>query len=186
MLLFAVSIWCGYKSGVFVRLIKVAALVLAFYAAFFFAAVPLGWFPDGWMDDGFEVFNYEFEPGQVPYWLFAALIFVTVWMVGRLVARLFEAARPKGLAVGPNNVFGAVYGAVRGLLLALLIVALARLSPTIVEHQSWQHSEFAPKLEIVLNKVLAEVPPEFTQYFEPVEKHIGEDGIEDLYEDSGF
>ncbi len=185
VLLFAVSIWCGYKSGVSVRLIKVASLVLALYAALH-VPILLGWFPDSWVDGGFEFFDYEFEPGKIPYWLFAALIFVAVWMAGRLVAKLFEAARSKGKGAGLDNLLGGLYGAARGLVIAVLIVGLARLSPTIVEHEFWKQSEFVPRLEILVDRVLQETPEWFTQLFEPVQEHVGEDTIEDVYEGNGL
>ena len=186
VLLFVVSIWCGYRSGVSVRLVKVASLLLALYAALHVPTL-LGWLPDSWVDSEFKVFDYEFEPGKIPYWLFAALVFVAVWMVGRLVAKLFEAARPKGTAAGLDNLLGGLYGALRGLLIALLVVGLARLSPTIVEHEAWKQSEFVPRLEILVDKVLMETPQWFTELFEPVQRRVGEeDTIEDLYEDNGL
>lgn len=95
------------------------------------------------------------------------LCFITVLLVGAIVAFVLRKLVAGSGLSGSDRLLGMVFGLVRGLALVVLVVfvlgALFRRDPW------WQESRLLPTFEVGANWLAAHLPAEVARYLEPVE-----------------
>lgn len=130
----AASLLLGLWRGVVSEILALAAWVLAFFVAREFAA-PVS-----------EMFARLLPDRSMQYLAGFAAVFVGVLIVvgiARLVVSFLLRAVGLGLI---DRMLGAVFGIARGVLVVLIAVMLAGLTPLPREHW-WRDAVFAPPLE---------------------------------------
>ncbi len=146
----AVSLLVGVTRGVVSEILALIAWVAAFIAARLWA-VPLG--------------NLLLADLPDPLWrqlagfviVFAAVL-ICFALLRWVMAMLLKAAGLRPL----DRVLGALFGAVRGVLVLLVLVLLAGLTPLPQQHW-WRQASFAPPLETGVLAVRPWLPPELAK-----------------------
>lgn len=92
---------------------------------------------------------------------FLILVF-TVLILGALVGHLLSLLVEKTGLTGTDRLLGVVFGTARGALLVALLVFLAGLTP-LPEDAWWQESTLVGRFQVLAERVLGELPPEFTE-----------------------
>lgn len=146
----AVSLLVGVTRGVVSEILALVAWVAAFIAARMWA-VPTG-----------ERILAELPD---PMWRQLAgfvLVFVAVLILFSLL-RWVTSLLLKAAGLRPiDRVLGAMFGVARGVLVLLLLVFLAGLTP-LPQQQWWRHAQFARPLETGVLAVKPWLPPELAK-----------------------
>lgn len=130
----AISALVAYFRGFFREAIGLATWVIAFWVAFRLAE-PGGALLDGWV--GAHSIRLAIAFG---------VIFIVVLIVGA-IANYFIGRLVSGTGfAGTDRVLGAVFGALRGVVVLVLLVLLAGLTP-VPEDDWWHQSRFMGHLE---------------------------------------
>lgn len=146
----AISLLVGVTRGVVSEILALIAWVAAFIAARMWA-VPLG--------------NLLLTDLQDPLWrqlagfvgVFAAVL------IGFALLRWVTTLLLKAVGLRPlDRVVGALFGVVRGMLVLLILVLLAGLTP-LPQQQWWRQATFAPPLETGVLAVKPWLPPELAK-----------------------
>jgi membrane protein required for colicin V production len=146
----AVSLLVGVTRGVVSEILALLAWVAAFIAARMWA-VPAG--------------NLLLAELSDPLWRQLAgfvAVFVAVLILFALV-RWVTSLLLKASGLRPlDRVLGALFGVVRGVLVLLVLVLLAGLTP-LPQQQWWRQAMFAPPLETGVLAVKPWLPPELAK-----------------------
>lgn len=148
--LMAISLLVGIARGVVNEILALLAWVAAFIAARMWA-VPAG--------------NLLLTELPDPLWRQLAgfvAVFVAVLILFALV-RWVTSLLLKAVGLRPlDRVLGALFGAARGVLVLLVLVLLAGLTP-LPQQQWWRQAMFAPPLETAVLAVKPWLPPELAK-----------------------
>lgn len=146
----AISLLVGVMRGVMSEILALIAWVAAFIAARIWA-VPLG--------------NLLLADLPDPLWRQLAGfvgVFVVV-LIGFALLRWVMAMLLKAAGLRPlDRVLGALFGVVRGMLVLLILVLQAGLTP-LPQQQWWRQATFAPPLETGVLAVKPWLPPELAK-----------------------
>lgn len=146
----AISLLVGIARGVVNEILALLAWVAAFIAARMWA-VPAG--------------NLLLTELPDPLWRQLAgfvAVFVAVLILFALV-RWVTSLLLKAVGLRPlDRVLGALFGAARGVLVLLVLVLLAGLTP-LPQQQWWRQAMFAPPLETAVLAVKPWLPPELAK-----------------------
>lgn len=146
----AISLLVGVTRGVVSEILALVAWVAAFIAARIWA-VPLG--------------NLLLADLPDPLWrqlagfvgVFAAVL------IGFALLRWVTTLLLKAVGLRPlDRMVGALFGVVRGMLVLLILVLLAGLTP-LPQQQWWRQATFAPPLETGVLAVKPWLPPELAK-----------------------
>lgn len=146
----AISLLVGVARGVVSEILALVAWVAAFIAARLWA-VPVG--------------NLLLADLPDPLWRQLAGfvgVFVAV-LIGFALLRWVTTLLLKAAGLRPlDRVVGALFGVVRGMLVLLILVLLAGLTP-LPQQQWWRQATFAPPLETGVLAVKPWLPPELAK-----------------------
>lgn len=146
----AISLLVGVTRGVVSEILALVAWVAAFIAARLWAA-PVG--------------NLLLADLPDPLWRQLAgfvAVFAAV-LVGFALLRWVTTLLLKAVGLRPlDRVLGALFGVVRGMLVLLILVLLAGLTP-LPQQQWWRQAIFAPPLETGVLAVKPWLPPELAK-----------------------
>ncbi len=146
----AVSLLVGVARGVVSEILALVAWVAAFIAARLWA-VPVG--------------NLLLADLPDPLWRQLAGfvgVFVLV-LIGFALLRWVTTLLLKAVGLRPlDRAVGALFGVVRGMLVLLILVLLAGLTP-LPQQQWWRQATFAPPLETGVLAVKPSLPPELAK-----------------------
>jgi membrane protein required for colicin V production len=146
----AISLLVGVTRGVVSEILALVAWVAAFIAARLWA-VPLG--------------NLLLADLPDPLWRQLAgfvAVFAAV-LIGFALLRWVTTLLLKAVGLRPlDRVLGALFGVVRGMLVLLILVLLAGLTP-LPQQQWWRQATFAPPLETGVLAVKPWLPPELAK-----------------------
>ncbi len=146
----AISLLVGVTRGVVSEILALVAWVAAFIAARLWA-VPLG--------------NLLLADLPDPLWRQLAgfvAVFAAV-LIGFALLRWVTTLLLKAVGLRPlDRVLGALFGVVRGMLVLLILVMLAGLTP-LPQQQWWRQATFAPPLETGVLAVKPWLPPELAK-----------------------
>jgi membrane protein required for colicin V production len=146
----AISLLVGVTRGVVSEILALLAWVAAFIAARMWA-VPAGNLLLAELSDPL----WRQLAGFVAVFVAVLILFALVrWVMGLLL----KAAGLRPL----DRVLGALFGVVRGVLVLLVLVLLAGLTP-LPQQQWWRQAMFAPPLETGVLAVKPWLPPELAK-----------------------
>ncbi len=118
----AASVSIGVYRGLIKEALSLTVLVTALVVAVKFSELPGVWLPD------VELGGYTLTGADLQVGLVFSLLFVSVWMVGRLVKNAVSGAVRRSAMNWFDRVLGAVFGFVRGGVIVLALVLLAGLT----------------------------------------------------------
>lgn len=146
-----VSVLVGVWRGLLYEVLSLIGWVVAYFAAQYLGAQMSQWIPVGAPGSGLNL---------VVGWAAAFLLVLVVWSLAARLVRMLVAASPLS---GLDRLMGAGFGLLRGVLICLLAVLLAGMTPARQSRQ-WQDSELLPWIQVVLQDIKPVLPPSVRQY----------------------
>jgi membrane protein required for colicin V production len=153
--LLGISVLLGLWRGLVYELMALAGWVVAYIGSAPLAPLVAGWLPQ----DRFDA--------SLLHGLSLVLAFVLILVVWGLAARLVQMlvrATPLSLL---DRLLGGGFGVLRGLLIALLVVLVASMSP-LSRSESWQASVIAPWLRLALHGLSPVLPDDVVKFIATV------------------
>lgn len=147
----AISVLVGLWRGLLFEVLSLMGWVVAYFAAQYLGPQMSHWVPVGAPGSGLN---------HVVGWAAAFLIVLVVWSLTARLVRMLVAASPLS---GLDRLMGAGFGLVRGVLICLLAVMLAGMTP-VRQSRQWQDSELLPWIQVVLQDLKPVLPPAVGQY----------------------
>ena len=86
-----------------------------------------------------------------------ALIFIVVFIIGFIIKFLLKRVVKMTGMSPPDKFFGVVFGLFRGVALLAVFVTFINLT-AITNSASWKASEFVPRFDVLISKVLSFIP----------------------------
>ena len=145
----------GLMRGFVREVLSLAGWALAGLIAYRFCGAAANWLPER-MPGG------ELARDVVA---FVALFALTLIIVGWFAALLVQLLKTVGLS-GLDRVLGCGFGVLRGVLVLIVAMTLAALTPA-AKQPFWQHAQTRPYLQIAANVLQPWLPETFARYLTP-------------------